>query len=88
MTNDATRENFEQLSSEYAEALQAWAAIEQQAPTLLLTGHRDELRRFLDQFISMATRAKEEAIEKDEPNFVEWFGELVRKADTLRQTVP
>lgn len=88
MTSDPTRENFEHLSSEYAQALQAFAAIEQQAPTLLLTGHRDELRQFLEQFIAMATQAKEQAIEKDEPNFVEWFGELIRKADALRQTVP
>ena len=88
MTDDPTRENFEHMSSEYAQALQAFAAIEQQAPTLLLLGHRDELRQFIDQFIAMATNAKEQAIEKDEPNFVTWFGELIQKAAQLRAGVP
>lgn len=78
------RENFEHLSNEYAQALQAFAAIEQQAATLLLTGHKEELRGFLDQFIAMATSAKEQAIEKDEPNFVTWFGELIEKAARLK----
>lgn len=78
------RENFEHLSNEYAQALQAFAAIEQQAATLLLTGHKEELRNFLDQFIAMATSAKEQAIEKDEPNFVTWFGELIEKAARLK----
>lgn len=81
---DEARANFEYLSNEYAQALQAWQAIENQSSTLLLLGYTDDLRQFIEQFIEMARRAKEQAIEKDEPNFAEWFGELVRKAEELR----
>lgn len=80
------RANFEFLSNEYAQALQAWQAIENQSSTLLLLGYTDDLRVFIEQFIEMASRAKELAIEKDEPNFAEWFGELVRKAEELRSS--
>jgi hypothetical protein len=86
MSDETSRETFEQLSSEYAQALQAYTAIETQASTLLLLGYTDEFRQFIEQFITMATRAKELAIEKNEPNFVEWFGELIRKAEALRRS--
>lgn len=82
-----SRDNFEHFSNEYAQALQAFAAIEQQAATLLLTGHKEELRAFLEQFIAMATNAKEQAIEQNEPNFVQWFGELIEKATRLKTGV-
>lgn len=82
---DDKRANFEYFSNEYAQALQAWQAIENQASTLLLMGYTDDLRTFIEQFIEMATRAKLQAIEKDEPNFAEWFGELVRKAKELQK---
>ena len=85
-SDDARRANFEYLSNEYAQALTAFQAIENQSSTLLLLGYTDDLRTFIEQFIEMATRAKLEAIEKDEPNFAEWFGELVRKAEELRST--
>ena len=83
---DESRANFEYFSNEYAQALQAWQAIENQSSTLLLMGYTDDLRTFIEQFIEMATRAKLQAIEKDEPNFAEWFGELVRKAMELQKT--
>jgi hypothetical protein len=82
-----TRADFEYFSNEYAQALQAYAAIENQASTLLLMGHSDELRQFIDQFLEMATRIRAEAAEKGEDNFVEWFDELIRKAETLREGV-
>ena len=85
-TSDDARANFEYFSNEYAQALQAWQAIENQSSTLLLLGSTDDLRQFIEQFIEMARSAKELAIEKDEPNFAEWFGELVRKAEELRAT--
>lgn len=85
-TSDEARANFEYLSNEYAQALQAWQAIENQSSTLLLLGYSDDLRQFIEQFIEMACHAKEQAIERDEPNFAEWFGELVRKAEELRAT--
>lgn len=84
---DDPRATFEHLSNEYAEALQAYAAIERQASTLLLMGYSDDLRQFIDEFITMATRARGLAIEKNEANFAEWFGELVEKAEALKSGV-
>ena len=81
------RADFEHFSNEYAQALQAYSAIENQASTLLLMGHSGELRTFLDQFIAMAARTRDSAAEKGEKNFVEWFDELIRKAETLREGV-
>ncbi len=82
--HDDARANFEYLSNEYAQALQAFAAIENQASTLLLMGYSEDLRQFIEQFIEMATRAKELALEKNESHFAEWFGELIEKAEALR----
>lgn len=79
---------FDYFSGEYAQALQAYAAIEQQTATLLVMGHNDELLTFIDQFLEMATRTRDEALAKNEPNFAEWFSELVTKAEGLRETVP
>ena len=84
MTSDDSRADFAYFSAEYAQALQALTAIENQSSTLLLLGNTDDLRGFIDQFISMATRVKAEAEDRNEPNFAEWFEELIRKAETLR----
>jgi hypothetical protein len=86
--NDDPRAAFEYFSNEYAQALQAYSTIENQASTLLLMGHSDELRQFIEQFIEMSSRTRESAAEKGEANFVEWFDELIRKAETLRAGVP
>jgi len=32
----------------------------------------------------MASRTKELAVEREEPHFVEWFDELIRRAEALR----
>ena len=85
--SDAARENFVSFSNEYAQALQALKAIEEQSSTLLLLGVTDDLRGFIDQFIEMATRTQKLAEEKGEAHFAEWFGELVDKAETLRGTI-
>lgn len=85
---DDAHATFEYFSSEYAQALQAFRTIEAQASTLMLMGHHDELRAFLDQFIQMADRTRESAVEKNEANFAEWFGELIEKARTMRAGVP
>ena len=82
------RANFEYFSNEYAQALQAYTAIENQAATLLLMGASDDLRQFIDQFVAMAGAARDLAVEKGEQNFAEWFGELVSKAEKLRTAVP
>jgi hypothetical protein len=84
---DDARANFEYFSNEYAQALQAYQAIENQASTLMLMGYSDDLRQFIEQFLDMATSAKALAIEKGETNFAEWFGELVEKAEALRSGV-
>ena len=84
---DDPRATFEHFSNEYAQALQAFAAIENQASTLQLMGYTDDLRQFIEQFITMARRTRDLAIERGEANFAEWFGELVQKAEQLRMTV-
>lgn len=78
------RANFEYFSNEYAQALQALTAIENQASTIVAFGGSDDLRVFVDQFIDMASRIKALAEEREEPHFVEWFGELLHKAEALR----
>jgi prephenate dehydrogenase len=81
--SDEARESFEFFSNEYAQALQAYAAIEQQAGTILLLGGSEELLGFIDQFIEMATRTRDLAQERGEQNFIDWFRELVQKAQAL-----
>ena len=78
------RETFEYFSNEYAEALQAFQAIEKQAATLMVMGYTGDLKQFIEQFLAMATRARDEAIAKNETHFAEWFDELLKKADALR----
>jgi len=85
--SDESRENFAYFSSEYAQALQALNAIENQSSTLMLLGGSDDLRTFIDQFIEMATRVKILAVEKNEMNFVDWFKELIEKAEAIRSVV-
>jgi len=76
--------SFEFLSSEYAQALQALQAIEKQAATIVAFGGSDDLRALVDQFIAMAARTKALAQDSSEPHFVEWFTELIEKAEALR----
>lgn len=85
---DDSRAVFEHFSNEYAQALQAFQTIEAQASTLLLMGYTDDLRQFIVQFIEMATRTRDLALEKNEKNFADWFGELIAKAQRLKEGVP
>ena len=80
-------DNFTYFSTEYAQALQALKAIEQQAATLLTLGGSDDLRTFITQFIEMASRVKSTAEERNEPYFAEWFEELIEKAEALRMEI-
>lgn len=82
--SDDPKANFEYFSNEYAQALQAYTAIENQAATLLLMGASEDLRQFIDQFVAMAGAVRDLALEKGEANFAEWFSELVAKAEKLR----
>src|SRR5436309_11988237 len=86
--SDEARQNFEFFSNEYAQALQAFKAIEDQSTTLMLLGVADDLRGFVDQFIDMASRTRRLADEKNQPHFAEWFAELVEKAEALRGAIP
>jgi hypothetical protein len=86
MTDDP-RETFEWLGNEYAQALQALTAIENQASTIVAFGGSDDLRTYIDQFIAMATQTRGVAEEKGEAHFVEWFSELIAKAEALRTAV-
>ena len=82
--SDDPRATFEWLSNEYAQALQALTAIENQASTIVAFGGSEDLRTYVDQFIAMATHTRGLAEEKDEAHFVEWFDELIAKAEALR----
>jgi len=86
--NEESREDFEYFSNEYAQALQAFKAIEDQSTTLMLLGVTDDLRGFVDQFIDMSSRTKRLAEEKQQPHFAEWFAELIEKAEALRGAIP
>lgn len=86
MTDDP-RANFDYFSNEYAQALQAFRAIEQQAATLVALGGADDLRAFIDQFIVMASGVKKIADDRNEPHFAEWFTELIEKAEAIRIAV-
>src|SRR2546428_1766172 len=86
--SDEARQNFEFFSNEYAQALHAFKAIEDQSTTLMLLGVADDLRGFVDQFIDMASRTRRLAEEKNQPHFAEWFAELVEKAEALRGAIP
>jgi hypothetical protein len=85
--SDEARETFAYFSNEYAQALQAFKAIEAQSSTLMLMGVSDELQGFIDQFITMASGTRTLAEERGETHFAEWFGELIRKAEALRGAV-
>ena len=85
--SDDSRDDFAYFSGEYAQALQALKAIEDQSSTLLLLGGTDDLRTFIDQFIEMASRTQKLAEEKGEAHFAEWFSELIDKAETLRGAI-
>ncbi|HEX3581909.1 MAG TPA: hypothetical protein VH087_09130 [Thermoanaerobaculia bacterium] len=82
--SDDPRATFEWLSNEYAQALQALTAIENQASTIVAFGASEDLRTYVDQFIAMAAQTRDVAVEKEEAHFVEWFNELIRKAEALR----
>jgi hypothetical protein len=84
---DEKRANFVYFSNEYAQALQAFASIETQAATIIAFGAPDELRTFIEQFVTMADTSRKLALEKNEANFAEWFAELIEKAEAIRGAI-
>ncbi len=86
--SEQAREDFESFSAEYAQALQAFKAIENQATTLLLLGVSEDLKGFVEQFIEMAAKTKQLAEEKNQTHFAEWFAELIEKAQALLEAIP
>ncbi len=86
--SDTTRRpDFEFFSNEYAQAVQALKAIENQSSTIVALGASDDLRTYIDQFIEMAARAKALAEDCGEAHFVDWFEELIQKAEALRTEI-
>ena len=85
--SDGDQATFEYFSGEYAQALDAFRTIEQQAATIAILGASDELLQFIDRFLDMASRTKALAEDRNEPHFAEWFGELIEKAEALRGAV-
>ena len=85
--SEESREDFSFFSNEYAQALQAFKAIEDQSTTLMLLGVGDDLRTFVDQFIDMAAGTRRLAVEKGEAHFADWFSELIERAEALRGTI-
>ena len=81
--DDDPRAIFDYFSAEYSQALQALQAIETQAGTLEVMGYSEDLRRFIEQFLEMASRARDLALAKNEKHFAEWFGELIARAEEL-----
>ena len=77
------RATFEFLGNEYAQAVQAFQAIENQASTIVAFGGSDDLRLLVEQFLEMASRTRALAVDRDEPHFVDWFDELIAKAEAL-----
>jgi hypothetical protein len=75
------------FSREYAQAVDAFAAIRKQASTLVTLGSTAELDGFLGQFIAMAETTAGAASAEHLANFPEWFAELVRKAEELRRSL-
>lgn len=76
------------LSAHYADALDTMTAIERQAATILAHGGAEHLRTIVDQFIAMCGETRDAAREANEPDFAEWFEELMRKAEAIREAIP
>ena len=90
MGEDTSRHDafwFTRLSNEYAQALQAFDAIQNQASTIVAFGGTDDLRVLVDQFIEMALRARATAEDSGEAHFSEWFDELIARAEALRSEI-
>jgi hypothetical protein len=81
------RADFDFFSNEYAQAVQALKALEDQSSTIVALGAADDLRTYIDQFIEMAARMKAMAEDHEETHFAEWFEELIEKAEALRTEI-
>jgi hypothetical protein len=81
------RSDFDFFSNEYAQAVEAFSAIESQSSTIAGLGASDDFRSFIDQFIEMAARIKALADDRKEPHFAEWFEELIERAEALRTEI-
>jgi len=78
------QERFLEISREYAQALEAYQAIEKQAATLMALGATTQLESFIGDFMRMATEAREHAREADMQNFTDWFDEMISQMRKLR----
>lgn len=80
--------SFTAFSAHYAEALDAMAAIERQAATIIGYGGGDDLRRIIDQFVAMCATTRDAARSANELDFAEWFEELLQKGEAIRAAIP
>ena len=78
---------FTYYTQQYSQAVQALETIRLQAAKFIALGSRDDLERFLEQFIEMASRTAADANEKDLGRYAEWFMELVHKAEAMQAAV-
>jgi len=85
--DDMADGDFEHFTSEYAQALEAFKNLKAKAGAILLMGGAEELRGFLEQFITMASERSREAAEKNLEHFEEWFQELATQARELRRSI-
>lgn len=76
---------FSALSDEYAQAVEALAAIERQAELFVAAGREDELCSFLERFVEMARRAGGRARAQNLDHFTEWFDELFRRVENVQK---
>ncbi len=80
-------EDFLFFSREYSQARDTLEALRNQASTLVAMGNGQELSTFIDQFVSMARATAAEAKARELSHFQEWFAELIRKAEELREVL-
>ena len=84
---DPNLNDFLSLSREYAEALEALAAIEGQAESIVALGGGEQLGVYIDQFLAMARRAGDQARACDLAELAGWFDDLAARAGRLRAAV-
>lgn len=83
-SEDPKMADFLSLSREYAEALEALEAIERQAESIVALGGGEQLRGYIDQFLTMARRAGDQARACELPEIAGWFDDLAARAGRMR----
>ncbi|MCA1733250.1 MAG: hypothetical protein LC732_06560 [Acidobacteria bacterium] len=82
--DDLPMDDFLSLSREYAGALEALAAIEMQAESIVALGGGEQLATYVDQFLAMSRRAGDHARSCELLEMAGWFDDLTARASRLR----